>query len=124
MSQNPNPNNNCVHSKIVFKFQYVSGVLTLHKFQLNNIIVMTQLNKVYKLSPKYEVITQEEEPKFKFNEKCVLENIKELCKSIESLEEQQDKMNKYINAVSVVARKDLIAQYCSLNILIYSGIII
>lgn len=102
---------------------YVSGVLVLYKFQLNNIIAMTRLNKVYKLSPKYEVITQEitEDHNFKFNEKCVLEDIKKLCKSIESLEEQHDKMNKYINAVSIVARKDLVAQYCSLNILIYSG---
>lgn len=82
---------------------------------------MTRLNKVYKLSSKYEVITQEEDHKFKFNEKCILEDIKKLCKSIESLEEQHDKMNKYINAVSIVARKDLVAQYCSLNILIYSG---
>lgn len=83
---------------------------------------MTRLNKVYKLFPKYEVITQEEEQeKFKFDEKCVLENIKKLCKSIESLEERHEKMDKYINAVSIVARKDLVAQYCSSNVLIYSG---
>lgn len=82
---------------------------------------MTQLNKVYKLSPKYEISTQEEEIKFKFNEQIILKSIKDLCKSIESLEEQHEKMNKYIHAISIVARKDLVAQYCSLNILIYSG---
>lgn len=82
---------------------------------------MTQLNKVYKLSTKYDIISENKEFKFKFNEKSVLENIKCLCKNIESLEEQQKKMNEYINAVSLVARKDFIAQYCSLNVLIYSG---
>lgn len=83
---------------------------------------MTQLHKVYKLSTKLEVISQEE-LKHTFNEKSVLENIKDLCKSIESLEEQHEKINKYINAVSIVARKDLVAKYCSSNILIYSGYI-
>jgi len=81
---------------------------------------MTQLNKVYKLSTKLEVITQEK-LKLKFNEKSVLENIKDLCKRLESLEKQHENMNKYIHAVSIVARKDLVAQYCSSNILIYSG---
>lgn len=81
---------------------------------------MTQLNKVYKLSPNYQVISQENN-KFKFNEEIVLKNIKDLCKSIESIEKQQQKMDLYINAVSLVARKDLIAQYCSFDILIYSG---
>jgi len=84
---------------------------------------MTRLNKVYKLSAQLEVITQEE-LKFKFNEKPILENIKNLCKNLESLEEQHENMNKYINAVSIVARKDLVAQFCSLNILIYSGCIV
>ncbi|XP_022165272.1 uncharacterized protein LOC111030188 isoform X2 [Myzus persicae] len=99
----------------------LKGVISLCRFQSNMIIAMTQLNKVYKLSAKYEVVTQEEELKFKFNEKSILENIKNLCKSIESLEEQHENLNKYINAVSIVARKDLVAQLCSLNILIYSG---
>lgn len=82
---------------------------------------MTQLNKVYKIIPRYEKNTQEIDHKFKLNEKCVLENIKKLCKSIESLEEQHKTMDKYINAVSIVARKDLVAQYCSINVSIYSG---
>lgn len=103
---------------------YILGVNSLSLFQSNNIIAMTRLNKVYKLSAKHEVITQEEELKFKFNEKSTLENIKVLCKNIESLEEQHDNMNKYINAVSIVARKDSVAQYCSLNLLIYSGYIV
>lgn len=81
---------------------------------------MTQLNKVYKLSPNYEVITQEEN-KFKFNEEIVLKKIKDLCKNIESLEKQHEKIDSYVNALSIVARKDLIAQYCSFDVLIYSG---
>lgn len=99
---------------------YISGVLSLHRFQLDYIIAMTQLNKVYKLIPKYEKMALDEQ-KFKLNEKCVLENIKTLCKSIESLEEQQNKMDRYIDAVSISAWKDLVAQYCSLNVSIYSG---
>lgn len=99
---------------------FVLGVLTLQKFKFVNIIAMTQLNKVYKLCPKYKVSTQEEF-KFKFEEKCVLENINNLCTSIETLEEQQEKLNKYIHAVSLAARKDLITQNCSLSVLIYSG---
>ncbi|KAL4131403.1 hypothetical protein QTP88_008719 [Uroleucon formosanum] len=98
----------------------LKGVISLCRFQSNIIIAMTRLNKVYKLSAILEVITQEEELKFKFNEKSILENIKYFCKSIESLEEQHENMNKYINAISIVARQDLVAQYCSLNILIYS----
>jgi alanine dehydrogenase len=81
---------------------------------------MTQLNKVYKLSPNYQIITQEEN-KFKFNEEIVLKKIKDLCKNVESIEKQQEKMDLFINAVSIVARKDLIAQYCSFDVLIYSG---
>lgn len=100
---------------------YVLGVVTLHRFQSNDLIAMTQLNQVYKLSPKYEVLTQEEKPKFQLNEKSILDNIKDLCKNIESLEEQHEQINNYINVVSIVARKDLVAQYCSLNVLIYSG---
>ncbi|KAF0753240.1 Uncharacterized protein FWK35_00018072 [Aphis craccivora] len=99
----------------------LKGVISLCRFQSNNIIAITRLNKVYKLSSKLEVITKEEELKFKFNEKSILKNIKILCENIESLKEQHDNMNKYINAVSIVARKDLVAQHCSLNILIYSG---
>ncbi|XP_025414302.1 uncharacterized protein LOC112686300 [Sipha flava] len=98
----------------------LKGVLSLHKFLLNNIIAMTQLNKVYKLSPNYQIITQEEN-KFKFNEEIVLKKIKDLCKNVESIEKQQEKMDLFINAVSIVARKDLIAQYCSFDVLIYSG---
>lgn len=75
---------------------------------------------MYTLSLKYE-ITQNDEPKFKFNEKSILKYMKDLCKTIESLEEQHEKMNKYIHAVSIVARKDLVAQHCSVNVLIYSG---
>lgn len=83
---------------------------------------MTQLNKMYKLSPKYDTITREERFKFKFNnENSILEDIQNLCKGIESLEEQHEKMNKYISAVSIAARKDLVAQYCSFNVLLYSG---
>lgn len=88
---------------------------------MDYIIAMTRLNKVYKLIPKYEKMTQKDGHKFKLNEKCVLENIKKLCKSIESLEEQHKKIDKYINAVSIVARKNLVAQYCSSNVSIYSG---
>lgn len=94
--------------------------MSIHRYQFSNIIAITQQNKVYKLNPKYEEIIQGE-LKVKLNENDILENIKDLCKSIESIEEQHKKLNKYINAVAVVARKDLIAQYCSLNILIYSG---
>lgn len=95
-------------------------MISLHRFQLSNIIAMTQLNKVYQLCLNYEVITQEEN-KFKFNEEIVLKNIKDLCKSIESLEKQHEKMDSYINAVSIAARKDVIAQHCSFDVLIYSG---
>ncbi|XP_001948571.1 uncharacterized protein LOC100165824 [Acyrthosiphon pisum] len=98
----------------------LKGVISLCRFQSNIIIAMTRLNKVYKLSAKLEVITQEE-LMVKFDEKSILENIKNLCKSIQSLEEQHENMNKYINAVSIVARQDLVAQFCSFNILIYSG---
>lgn len=114
----------CIYSILLHLNLYILGVISLCRFQSNMIIAMTQLNKVYKLSAKYEVVTQEEELKFKFNEKSILENIKNLCKSIESLEEQHENLNKYINAVSIVARKDLVAQLCSLNILIYSGCIV
>lgn len=93
----------------------------MHKFQFNDVIAMTQVNKIYKLSLKYEVITQHEELKLKFNEKDILDDIKDICKNIESLQEQHEKMNKYINAVSIVARKSLVAEHCSINILIYSG---
>lgn len=96
------------------------GVSLLKKFQFSKIIAMTQLNKVYKLSPKY-VISQKTELKFKFNENSILEDIKNLYKGIELLEEQHTKIDKYIDAVSIVARKDLIVQCCSLNVLIYSG---
>lgn len=82
---------------------------------------MTQMNKVYKLSPKYEVVTPKEKWKFQLNEKSILKNIKDLCKNIESVEEQHEQINNYINAVSIVARKDVVAKYCSLNVLIYSG---
>lgn len=83
---------------------------------------MTQLNKMYKLSPKYDTIAQEERFKFKLNnENSILEDIQNLCKGIESLEVQHEKINKYISAISIVARKDLVAQYCSLNVLLYSG---
>lgn len=108
-------------SKNLYSNVYISGVLSLHRFQLDYIIAMTQLNKVYKLIPKYEKMTQENEQKFKVNEKCVLDNIKKLCKRIESLEEQHKKIDKYINAVSIVAQKDLVVQYCSSNVSIYSG---
>lgn len=82
---------------------------------------MTQLNKVYKISPKYNIITQGTELKFKFNENSILEDIKNLYKDIESLEEQHGKLDKYIDAVSIVARKGLVASCCSFDILIYSG---
>jgi len=114
----------CICSILLRLNLYIIGVISLCRFQSNIIIAMTRLNKVYKLSAKLEITTQEEELKFKFNEKSILENIKNLCQSIESLEEQQENMNKYINAVSIVARKDLVAQFCSLNILIYSGCIV
>lgn len=114
----------CTFSIILYLNIYILGVISLCRFQSNIIIAMTRLNKVYKLSAILEVITQEEELKFKFNEKSILENIKYFCKSIESLEEQHENMNKYINAISIVARQDLVAQYCSLNILIYSGCIV
>lgn len=107
---------------MLFKFVLcVLGVVTLHKFQFNDFIAMTQLNQVYKLSPKYVVTAQEETLKFQLNEKSILDNIKDLCKNIESLEEQHEQINNYINVISIVARKDLVAQYCSLNVLIYSG---
>lgn len=114
----------CTFSIILYLNIYILGVISLCRFQSNIIIAMTRLNKVYKLSAILEVITQEDELKFKFNEKSILENIKYFCKSIESLEEQHENMNKYINAISIVARQDLVAQYCSLNILIYSGCIV
>jgi len=113
----------CTFSILLCLNLYILGVISLCRFRSNIIIAMTRLNKVYKLSAKLEVITQEE-LKFKFNEKSILENIKNLCKSIQSLEEQHENMNKYINAVSIVARQDLVAQFCSLNILIYSGCIL
>lgn len=106
---------------VVLKYLHILGVLSLHKYQLNSIIATTQLNKLYIITLKYKIITQDEEPKIKFNEKSILKNMKDLCKNIESLEEQHEKMNKYIHAVSLVARKDLVAQHCSLNVLIYSG---
>lgn len=84
---------------------------------------MTQQNKVYELSPKYEVITQAEEHKFKFDESFILDNIKGLCKNIEILQEEQEQLNKFVNVISIVARKDLVAQNCSMNVLIYSGYI-
>lgn len=114
----------CIGNVLLHLNLSILGVISLCPFQSNNIIAMTRLNKVYKLSTKLEVITKEEELKFKFNEKSILENIKILCKKIESLKEQHDNMNKYINAVSIVARKDLVAQHCSINILIYSGYIV
>jgi len=82
---------------------------------------MTQQNKLYKLSSKYEMIIHEEELKFKFNKKCILDNIKDLCKSLELLQDEHEKMNKFVNAISSIARKDSIAQNCSMNVLIYSG---
>jgi len=114
----------CIENVLLHLNLYILGVISLCRFQSNNIIAMTRLNKVYKLSINLEVITKEDELKFKFNEKSILENIKILCKNLESLKEQHDDMNKYINAVSIVARKDLVAQHCSLNILIYSGCIV
>jgi len=69
------------------------------------------------------VITNKEELKFKFNEKSILVNIKGLCKSLESLQNEREKMDKFVNAISSIARKDSVAQNCSMNVLIYSGYI-
>jgi len=83
---------------------------------------MTQLNKVYKLKHTYEVITQEVNLKLKVYEKSILDDIKYLYENIESLKEQHKQINEYINAVSITAQKNLVAQHCSFNILIYSGL--
>lgn len=77
---------------------------------------------MYTLSPKYEKVPQE--LRFKFDEKIILNDIKNLYKSLELLTNQHDNMKKYINAVSIIARKDLVAQNCSINVLIYSGYIL
>lgn len=76
---------------------------------------------MYKLSPKYEVTSDEEKLIYQLNEKSILENIKFLCKSIESLDEKNKQIDNYTKAISIVARKDLVVQNCLLNVLIYSG---
>lgn len=112
---------NIYNWKNITYFLFILGVFTLLKFQFNDIIAITQVSKFYKLTHKFMVITDQEELKFKFNEKYILENIKDLCKNIETLEEQHKRMDQYISAVSVVARKDFVAEHCSVKVLIYSG---
>ncbi|XP_050525143.1 uncharacterized protein LOC126896420 isoform X2 [Daktulosphaira vitifoliae] len=98
----------------------LKGVLSLNKLK-NCVIATTRLNQIYKLSPINQKITENKEQKYDLKLDDILTDIKKVCENCEILESQNNKINLYINAISLVARKKLIVKEISVNLLIYSG---
>ncbi|XP_050425102.1 uncharacterized protein LOC126836102 [Adelges cooleyi] len=99
----------------------LKGILSLRRFK-DYTIAFTQLHKVYKLSSAYHnIVKKEKDSKCNFETDNLLLDIKDICKSNELLAKQNDQVDLYLKAISLVARKNLIIEHSSFDLLIYSG---